>query len=273
MEHPILIVSMTTWPMRIHTAIQALLTIVKSRRLSVYKEFIQIKLILAEDEYQSIDQLPDLYIQLYELGDIDIIFDKGNMKAFKKILPVAEKYNDKHILVVDDDRIYSKSFLTTFYSDMLLYPNDILVGRATHYLIPKDGKIISEPIRGILHEVPYRVLSYEKFASGLNGTLFPPHTFTDERFFDRDLIKKICEISDEDWCWLFCVLGKKVMRYSSHTDRIPLQIKCSGALHVRYGQKVYDTYYDNFVEYFPEVYDLLVERYKNKQEIKYIIKY
>ena len=220
-EYPTLIVSMTTWPARINTtAIKALTNLIYIKNSIIYKDYIQIKLVLSTCDFPNVESLPKAYQDLYNNKDIDIIFDKGTLKAHNKIVPTAELYGDKHILVVDDDKLYSCDFLGTFYKDILKFPEDVIVGRTSHKLIPKDGKIISVKFPDIFHLEPYKIIKNEKFASGISGTVFPPHTFTDKRFFDRELIKKLCEQSDEDWCWLFCVLGKKRMRVSSHYMRV-----------------------------------------------------
>ena len=60
-----------------------------------------------------------------------------------------------------------------------------------------------------------KVTSNMKPANGAAGTIYPPHTFTDPRFFDRELFMRLSLTSDETWQWAFAKIAGKTFRQMS----------------------------------------------------------
>lgn len=253
-----LLVSLTTWPPRIMSTIMILYRLGQS----IQGLDTKIILVLSEDEFPyGMKSLPDAYNKLCTEFDMEIIFDKGNMKAHKKLLPTIEKYPHNDILVLDDDKIYSLNIVKVFIESHKNYPNDVIVGRSHFRIVPKDGKLISIPHRSNLSEVwekPNMLLYNSKQASGLAGTLYPKYTFTNPMFFDRKLIMQTSEESDEDWQFLFNVIEDRVLRAKSEiTKEIDNNGYTECALWRRFGQDYYDHYYENYLKLFPSFYDKL----------------
>lgn len=253
-----LIISLTTWPPRIESTPLTL----SSLGESIEGLDAKIILVLSTDEFPyGMSSLPDVYNKLCKQYNIEILFDEGNIKAHKKLMPTIEKYPHNDILVFDDDKIYSKNTIEAFIESHRNYPNDVIVGRSHFRIVPKNGKLIS-----ILHtsclsipwEKPNILLYNSKQASGLAGTLYPKYTFTNSLFYDRKLMMDICEESDEDWQFLFNILEDRTLRANSIiTKDIDNNGYTDCALFKRFGQKHYNTYYDGILKIFPEFYDKL----------------
>jgi hypothetical protein len=108
-----IIVSLTSWPQRIDTAIYTIKSILAGTVLPA-----KIVLNLCEEEFKGIE-LPEFVNNTERL---EINWVKGpNTKAFKKLLPTIEKYPDDIIITVDDDISYPPYFvekmLDTYFED------------------------------------------------------------------------------------------------------------------------------------------------------------
>ena len=271
MNNETLLVSLTSHTPRINTVINTLLCLYKG--LKNYNA--KIVFVLSEDEFPyHIDSLPEklkYFVSNVDPNKFEIIFDKGNIRAHKKLMPTLEKYPDNDILCVDDDKYYGINLLDNFINTHKKYPNDVIVGRSHFRIIPIDGEFISVKMApfNVQWESPLMNLYNCKQASGLSGTLYPHGTFTNPKFFDRELMMKICEHSDEDWQFMFNIIDDRTLRTGCKIIEYPDNngyTEC--ALCNNYGQVYYEQYYKNFNKIFPEFYDKL--EYLEKQfEAKY----
>ena len=104
------IVSMTSWTKRIQFVSR---TIFMMEKQSVLPDLIILN--LAKDEFVNKEQdLPDDLISLLDtLNNFNINWVKENTKAFKKVIPIIEKYKneDCYILSVDDDWYYDTNYI------------------------------------------------------------------------------------------------------------------------------------------------------------------
>lgn len=104
------IVSLTSWKKRIGN--------VKYVIDSIYANTIKpdkVVLNLSLEEFPcKLEELPDELVQLEHNNLLEIIWNEGNTKAFKKFIPTMKKYPNDIIIAIDDDFIYPTDFIETF---------------------------------------------------------------------------------------------------------------------------------------------------------------
>lgn len=119
-----LIVSMTSWKMRIENVATVVESILENTVLPD-----KIVLNLSEEEFtKKSDDLPENLLLLVSSGKVEINWVIENTKAFKKIIPTMQKYPHDLVLAIDDDFLYPKDFIETFLTEHRKYPNQPLSG-------------------------------------------------------------------------------------------------------------------------------------------------
>ena len=210
-----IIVSMTSWPPRYQSAAIAMKSIVQQCDEGKLCDRVMFALVLSEDECCSAYARQDaceLMDKMDALG-VEVIIDKGNIRSHKKLLPTLEKYPGNPILVVDDDIQQEHGWLRTFIADNDAHPEEIIYGNATSRVKVECDRIIED--RGVVAQImskPGQPSIDLKPANGAAGTLYPAHTFTDARFFNRELFMRLSPTSDETWQWAFAVMADKQYR-------------------------------------------------------------
>jgi anti-sigma regulatory factor (Ser/Thr protein kinase) len=123
------------------------------------------------------------------------------------------------VLVVDDDGLQAEHWLSTFVADHRQHPTDIIYGMSMSRVFLFDGKIVDD-YGNIPHtiQIPGEVSTDKKPASGASGTLYPAHTFTDPRFFDRKLLMRLSPTSDEVWSFAFAKMARRTFRCLSQCN-------------------------------------------------------
>ena len=213
---------MTTWPPRFSSAKVAMDNIIQQRRKAKLQERVHCVLVLSEEEvcdsrYRK--EGCDLIRHMEKLN-VEVIYDRGNIRSHKKLIPVLEKYPDATVLVVDDDNIQQDGWLQTFIQDHDAHPDEIIYGQGNRLISVKNGRICEDTDHYV---VP---------ASGASGTLYPAHTFTDKRFFDRNLFMSLCPSDDETWQFVFAkIAGKKFRCLSSHNFPLTAGANQAGSLY------------------------------------------
>lgn len=211
-----IIVSMTTWPPRFAVAQQAMSAIVEQVKADNLQDRVHLVMVLSEEEAcdtKTRRTACHLMCQMYEMG-VEVIIDRGNIRSHKKLIPTLEKYPNNHILVVDDDNAQCKGWLKTFVDDHNKHPDDIIYGQSLSR-VELQGDRIVETREPYAYEQTGNVTVNMKPASGSAGTLYPAHTFTDPRFFDRELFMRLSQTSDETWQWAFAKIAGKTFRQLS----------------------------------------------------------
>lgn len=216
MEKDKIIVSMTTWPPRWRSAIEAMADLQKHIWLESLDDKIHLVLVLSKEEFP---EPPEALIRSMKAMSVEIIWDEGNIRSHKKLIPVLEKYPDNAIIVTDDDVERKGGWLTAFVEDHAKHSDEIIYGFSLSRVYVEDGKIVEdcgEPRR--IFSSPGKVSTDLKPASGGGGTLYPAGTFTDKRFFDRELFMKVAPTSDETWQWAFAKMAGRTFRCLSRCN-------------------------------------------------------
>lgn len=215
---------MTTWPPRFAVAQKAMAVIVKQVKAYNLQDRVHPVLVVSEEEVcfsKTRKEACELMDEMTWLG-VEVIIDSGNIRSHKKLMPTLEKYPNNPILVVDDDNAQCKGWLQTFICDHEQHPNDIIYGQSLSHVELQGDKIVEvrEPFS---FENAGKVTINMKPANGAAGTLYPANTFTDPRFFDRELFMRLSPTSDETWQWAFAKIAGKTFRQLS-TNNMPFML-------------------------------------------------
>ena len=207
---------MTTWPPRFAVAYEAMAAIVEQVKDGNLQDRVHCVMVLSEEEACATETRRaacHLMCEMYEMG-VEVILDRGNIMSHKKLIPTLEKYPNNPILVVDDDNTQWPGWLKTFVSDHDQHPSDIIYGQSLSHVELQGDKIVEvrEPFSFLNAG---KATTNKKPANGASGTLYPAHTFTDPRFFDRDLFMRLSPTSDETWQWAFAKIAGKTFRQLS----------------------------------------------------------
>ena len=188
-----MIVSLTTYPARIHSLAPVLESLYNQDRKAD-----EIVLWLAEEEFPGKEQ--DLPVYLTELVSQQKLTIRwcDNLKPHKKYFYAFQEYADDLIVTVDDDLLYSKNMLSSLYNSYLMYPDAVSAVRVHLMLLSEDGNIL--PYNAWIRETDCCLLtpSMQLFATGGAGTLYPPELFRKE-FLDRDAINENSPLADDLW--------------------------------------------------------------------------
>ena len=265
MNKDTIIVSMTTWPPREQQAIQAMQNLVKQE----HSEPVHFVLVLSKDEWTK--QTAKNLLQAMKTLGVEVIWDDGNTMSHKKLMPTLAKYPDNPILVVDDDMLQRRGWLQRYIDDHKEHPTDIIYGNSSSRVIIIRGKICEGISQRGRYTYPGARTYNEKPANGCVGTLYPAHTFTDKRFFDRNLYMQLSPTSDETWQWAFAVMAGKTFRCLSDCNS-PIPIGRSEQNLFGINITKYTQYHNAIAEMFPE-YKAALEKLIEENPIKYPKKY
>lgn len=138
---------MTSWKNRIHHAGKSIFSILKN-----CKGF-HFVLVLSEDEFPNKEkELPNDINTLIDCNAIELLWVKENTFAFKKVLPIMDKYRDVPIISADDGCRYTSNYAEDLYKAWL---ND----------------------KAAIHSKMQFTENGITFGGGGFGTIFPPYCF------------------------------------------------------------------------------------------------
>lgn len=257
MNNETVIISMTSYPKRIKTTRQVYDVIMNQKQKGDNVHFV---LVLSEDEFPNKEL--DLPKNLQRGFKGEIIWDKGNIKSHKKLIPTLEKYPKNPILVIDDDMTMKPGWLHEFLDMHKKYPEDIIYGQTSStVIVDNDGSI--REIRSFENTYMAGVRTInQKPANGASGTLYPAKTFTSPIFFDRKVFMELSPTSDETWQYMFCVLGNK--KYRSLQDNgicyYDIQTNQENCL-AEVNKEKYTEIHNKLAEHFPQYKEKLKQRF------------
>ena len=239
----LLIISMTSYPPRIKFVKSSFMSIIKQNISSTLYHCV---LVLSIPEFPNKElDLPSDLLNFIYLEGIEIIWYSKNIRSHKKLIPTLKKYPNNPILIIDDDIIRQEGFLKTFLDDHKKFPNDIIFGYS-RYVLNKEFKFTKKK------KINNKEIKLSRPSNGLSGTLYPPHTLTDKRFFDEDIFMKLSPSSDESWQWCFLIMSNKKLRKLSKNFSIKPIPKSQKISLYKENKKNYDKINKNLYEYFPE---------------------
>ncbi len=182
------VVSLTSYPARIgrvHLTLRSLLMqSMKPRR---------VELVLSTDEFPQ-RQLPQEITRLAERG-VGVRWVEGNIRSFKKLVPLLESSPGMPpIVTADDDIIYPADWLEGLWSAHLTAPRTIWGTRGREILV-RQGDV--RPYR----EWPFAdgtTPSSRTLLTGMGGILYPPGSLPPETR-DMTTAMDLCPDADDIW--------------------------------------------------------------------------
>lgn len=189
-RNPKLIVSLTTFPLRINTVYQTITTLLNQ----TFKPD-KVILWLAEEQFTD-KKLPENLTKLQQFG-LTIKWCNEDIKSFKKLIPALKEYPDDIIITADDDIFYPQDFVESLYKMYLSAPECIHANRA--FVIKKSGNKYLIKARGYVKDKTYEPHYINEFMTGY-GTLFPPHCLHND-IFDKNLYMNLMPTNDDVWFW------------------------------------------------------------------------
>jgi hypothetical protein len=196
------IVSLTTFPERINLVHKALYSIMGQ----TYKPD-KIILWLAKSQFPNKEN--DLPIKVTELVNygLSIMWVDKDIKSYKKLIPTLKLYPNDIIITADDDLYYPKDWIISLIESYNSYPDDIhshLITRISYKkgnvnILPRDKELINKP-------------SYSNKLLGGSGTLYPPHSLSNE-VLNEKVFMKIAPTSNDIWFWGAALKQKTKIRW------------------------------------------------------------
>jgi hypothetical protein len=246
-----IIVSLTSFPERIGSVVQAIQSILSGRRLPN-----KIVLYLADLQFPG-RKIPD---ELMRLPLLEIRWEQNDWRSYKKLVPALRDFPNAIIITIDDDIIYPRNLLTKLIRCHRRYPNAICARRVRRALSTRtaDWKLYRWA-RCILWGMRPRL---NNISTGCGGILYPPHSLYCD-VMRNDIFMSITPTTDDLYFYAMAVMnGTKtaVASRSLHLDYIPGSQSVQGTLyHINCGQT--DQNQINF--------DKLCEKYPLKEKLEF----
>lgn len=226
---PSLIVSLTSYPLRIPTLHYTLYSLFTQS----YKPDKIILWLSLEEFPQGERELPQSVLSFKECG-LDIQWCQDNIRSYKKIIPALEQYPNSIIITADDDIIYPKDWLLRLHNAYVENPKLIHCHRAHRITFDKNGALLPYGKWEFGIQNTQTSPSFLNFFTGIGGVLYPPHSLykditKPERFLS------LAPLQDDIWCFAMAVLnGTKInVVKDNYTDEYLLSVvdtKKTGAL-------------------------------------------
>lgn len=257
-----IVISMTSYPKRIRYVAKAFASILMT---DIPKTEYHCVLTLSKLEFPNLEKdLPNDLRLLIENDLIEIIWTEDNHRSHKKLMPTLAKYPDAPILVIDDDVYRTGEWLKAFIESHKKYPNDIIVGAFWKKFQLKNGNIVEQTCMNDTYKTTKyanKIMKGYKPANGTGGTLYPPGTFTDSRFYDKELYMKLSPSSDETWQFCFNVIEGRTFRQLpiAHNEKF---IGDSQKVAMNTDVKRYIQIYQNLYKAFPEFKENMIRNLK-----------
>lgn len=181
------VVSLTTHPGRVRDVRPTLLSLLtQDVRPRV------VRLVLSAEEFQP-DTLPADIAALVERG-LDVHFDPGNARSYKKLLPTLRDFGDHTVVTADDDVLYPTNWLTGLLAEHDTHPGDVLGYRCVEVQLAgaELAPYVTWP-EATRNSPPARVM-----ATGRDGVLYPPGSLH-ERVTDLGEATRLCPTTDDVW--------------------------------------------------------------------------
>ena len=255
-----LIVSLTSYPARIDTVNQTIITLL-DQNLSADK----VILWLAPEQFPNREKdLPQELLDLREKGlTIDWYHD---IKSYKKLIPALKKYPEAIIITADDDILYSSNWLQNLYNQYKINTSIIWTQRC-HHIEFSNKKIAS--YKKWKHQISANTPEYSNFPTCGAGVLYPPHCFYKE-VLREDIFMKYCPNADDIWFWGNLVLNnKKICTIPNNMKKLNLvegsQETALWKSNVIESQN--DIQLNNLIKKYPKILKILKKEQKQNQNL------
>ena len=193
-----LVLSLTTFPQRLPSVAITLKTLLRQTvRPSVFT------VVLSKEQF---GRVPDTLKPFEDLG-VSFVFDDGDIRSFKKLLPSIERFPGSTIVTADDDVIYPSGWLAGLVAAHELGDKDVVGHRGTCIVGGRSSlaPYVSWP------QANTSTPSSRTFLTGMGGILYPPVGLPPETL-DRSLATTLCPTADDIWFKAMELLGGLTVR-------------------------------------------------------------
>lgn len=267
-----LIVSLTSFPGRIKTVH---ISVERILRNSIQPD--KFVLYLATPQFPNgLADLPEKLRALSQANNIfEIRFTPDDMRQHKNMAYGLVDFPDDFILKIDDDVLYKKHFIRRILFYAAKNPGAIIGGRGRRLKVDETGLLSLTKTKKVRFNYFWRSPSYTpsflNFPEGVGGKLYPPHSLHPDAS-NRELIKKICNDSEDAWNHFMGVRQgtKSIVLSNFHNYKIPGSQK--HALR-REGYKMVDKHkcqkdimIQNIFAAYPEILEAVMSEYKKNNK-------
>ncbi len=190
-----IIVSITSYPARIHEAVLAIQTI--------YRQTMQpdkVILWLGEKKFPNKNKdLPEELLRLITEKGLEIRWCE-DLGPHTKYFYAFQEYPDALVITIDDDILYPPDRIENLYQCYLRFPNAVSAGRADFVPVSEFDEM--PPVTTWPEEVDAWILqpSMQLYAMGVNGVLYPTVLFSQvSELLDKETIWCVCPYADDLW--------------------------------------------------------------------------
>jgi hypothetical protein len=183
-----IIVALTSYPARIDGVWLAVRSLLHQK----YRAD-RLVLVLSRDEFPGL-VLPRRLQTLTRHG-LTIMWVEGNIRSYKKLLPVLKDNPEAIIVTADDDALYPSWWLDSLIAAHLERPRHILAHRANRILLNANCR--PEPYLEWSHATT-QTPSVLVFPTGVGGVLYPPQSLP-QQVLDAALALRLCPTTDDIW--------------------------------------------------------------------------
>jgi len=213
-NNPEIIISLTSFPDRIHTVIKTIKTL-----LNQTKKPDKVILWLAPEQFENKEKdLPEELLNLQNYG-LTIEWYK-DIRSYKKIIPTLKKYPDAIIITTDDDIYYAPDTVETLYKSYMEHPDEIHAHRCDWLSLDNNGNIIWDKTRILYKDLHSGEASFRQRLTGYGAVLYPPHSLYKD-VTDEEIISGTIPTHDDIWLWAMAVLnGTKTRLVKGYSESI-----------------------------------------------------
>lgn len=241
---PILIVSLTSFPVRINTVwlpIETLLRqTVKPNRVILW---------LYEGEFNGKASLPRNLLRLEKRG-LEIRFCNENLMPHKKYYHTMLEYPEANVITVDDDMFYAPDLIMKLLRFHKTFPQSIICP-ITSKIKLKGNKISS--YREWFYSKNNSTPSYNYLTMGGGGTFFPAGALHPD-VFDKTVLKKLALTADDLWLKIMSLRNNtRVVSMAGEYPRffVPIILKNNKKLAtINIGEGQNDKIFKDLMEYY-----------------------
>ena len=139
---------------------------------------------------EDINNIPNSIMKLKQEGKVEILISEINFRPHLKYYPTMLKYKDAIIVTIDDDQHYYSKMIEDLYKTHIKYPNAVCACRCHKITYNQDGhpKKYNEWIQQCRDKSKP---SYDLFATGVGGVLYPPNILQVENIKTDDIFDYI----------------------------------------------------------------------------------
>lgn len=190
---PKLIVSLTSYPGRIHVVEQTIESIL---RQSLKPD--AVILWLADSQFPNKEKsLPKSLLRYKKFG-LQVRWC-DDLKSYKKLIPALKEFPDDIIVTADDDIIFWENWLEAMYASYLKHPDCIHGHHAYFYQFDEELNLLKTSVNNTIG-----VLNSTNILGSGAGILFPSHSLAEEATIEDFM--KIAPSNDDMWWWAMAKL-------------------------------------------------------------------